>query len=105
VEFEAAAVVAEVERAVGSDGESVRPAAGIGDCLFFFSSGLMRVTLPDAISTMRIEPSAIATGPSGNLKPDAISRIFILSSFHDVAHLATERSAQRTQKVMRAKRA
>src|SRR5579863_7497909 len=41
----------------------------------FFPSGLTRVILPAAISTRMTEPSSIATGPSGNLSPDTISRM------------------------------
>ena len=43
---------------------------------WFLPSGVMRVSVWRAISTRITDPSAIATGPSGNFRPEASSLIF-----------------------------
>src|SRR3546814_9000924 len=50
------------------------PAPGVATTCFV-PSGSTRVSVPPATSTRITDPSAIATGPSGNFRPSVISRI------------------------------
>src|SRR5206468_2316192 len=68
-----AAIVADIESAVRPRATPFGPPPGvpIGDLA---PSGAMRVTALPAISPRMTEPSAIATGPSGNRNPVATTR-------------------------------
>src|ERR1700736_6401671 len=44
-------------------------------------SGMTRVSVSRAISTRITEPSGMATGPSGNLRPEVISLCGVVMSF------------------------
>ena len=69
-----APIVADIERAVRATATPFGPppASPIADSE---PPGAMRVSAPPAISPKMTEPSAIATGPSGNRKPVAMTRM------------------------------
>src|SRR3954454_15375377 len=45
-------------------------------------SGVTRLSVPRLISTASTDPSGMATGPSGNSRPDAMTRTFSMSGEH-----------------------
>jgi len=70
------AVVADVHPAVGPHAAPLAPPRMLATTSTR-PSGVMRESVSRAISTRTIDPSGMATGPSGNCKPDAM--IFMLA--------------------------
>ena len=74
---ERAAVVGHPDRPVRPDRRPVRPAADLGHRGLACRPAAMRVRTPALISVTITEPSAMATGPSGNCRPSATTSMFI----------------------------